>query len=111
MKTLTALTLTASLALTATSFNTSAAPMSSYMEQALVSVCKSAQSDNVLRMRNTIKSVHLSEKTVALKVVCNGEDIISFAETHGANKTANHLEKRLGDSSIVDIAQVYNVEF
>ncbi|WNC73174.1 DUF3718 domain-containing protein [Thalassotalea psychrophila] len=112
MKTLTTLALAGLTSVTLlTAFTTSAAPMSPYMESALISVCKSAQSNNLLDMRKTIKSHRLSEKTVALKVVCNGEDIISFAENSGADKTANHLEKRLGDSSIVDIAQVYAVNF
>ena len=87
------------------------AAMDPYLESALIDVCKSAQSNNVLRMRNTIKGYHLKEQTVALNLVCNGENVVSFAENSGANKTANHLESRLGKSEIVDLAQLYSVNF
>lgn len=93
-----------------TSFN-STAGMDPYLENALISVCKSAQSDDLLDMRKTIKSYRLKEQTVASHVVCNGEDITSFALSNGATRTAGHLEKRLGDREIVDLAQVYAVNF
>ncbi|OUS27536.1 hypothetical protein A9Q98_09565 [Thalassotalea sp. 42_200_T64] len=111
MKTLKALTLASitSVSLLA-AFNSSAA-MDPYIESALINVCKSAQSDDLREMRSTIKGFHLNEKTVALKVVCNGENIINFAENSGAYTTANHLEKRLGSTKIVDLAQSYAVNF
>ena len=89
----------------------STASMDSYMEGALIEVCKSAQKDSVMNLRKTIKSHRLNEKTVAMGLVCNGEDVISFAENSGAYKTANHLEKKLGGAGIVDLAQVYSVKF
>lgn len=90
--------------------NASAA-MDPYLESALIDVCKSAQRDNVLNMRSTIKGYHLKETTIAVNLVCNGENVVSFAENHGAHKTASHLEKRLGDSEIIDLAQLYSVNF
>jgi hypothetical protein len=84
-------------------FNASAA-MSTYMETALVDSCKAALSNKNLRLSNTLKGYRLKEKTVAMKVVCNGDDIITFAEKHGADKTAARLSKSLGTASIEDIA-------
>ncbi|WP_371376358.1 DUF3718 domain-containing protein [Thalassotalea aquiviva] len=81
------------------------------IESALIEVCKSVQKDNVWHLRKTIKSHRLNEGKVANAVVCNGENIIQFAESAEAYKTAQHLNKRLGGSEIVDLAQVVRVDF
>jgi len=36
--------------------------------------------------------------------MCNGQDIISFAESYGADKTAATLQRSLGKANIIDIA-------
>ncbi|MEW6996948.1 DUF3718 domain-containing protein [Colwelliaceae bacterium BS250] len=82
-----------------------AAPgMSAYMETALIDVCKAAKSNNTLRLNKTVDGYRLKTKTVAMKVVCNGENISDFAATHGANKTSDRLNRSLGDVSIEDVA-------
>ncbi|WNC70647.1 DUF3718 domain-containing protein [Thalassotalea psychrophila] len=81
-----------------------AAGMSNYMETALIDVCKAAKSNNTIRFHNTVDGYRLKTKTVALKVVCNGENISEFAANNGANKTAERLNDSLGDVSIEDIA-------
>lgn len=75
-----------------------------FIDSALVKVCKAAQSNKILELKSTIKSYHLQEKTVALKVMCNGDDIIAFSEKNGATKTAAKLQKSIGDVSITDVA-------
>ncbi len=82
----------------------SQAAMSPYMKTALVDVCKAAMSNKVHKLNETTKSYHLKDKTVALKVMCNGDDIISFAENHGADRTAAKLQKSIGNVSIIDTA-------
>ncbi len=82
----------------------SQATMSPYMKTALVDVCKAAMSDKVHKLNNATKSYNLKNKTVALKVMCNGDDIISFAENHGASRTAAKLQKSIGNVSIIDTA-------
>ena len=82
----------------------SQATMSPYMKTALVDVCKAAISNKIFRLNDTTKSYHLKDKTVALKVMCNGDDIISFAERHGADRTAAKLQKSIGNVSIIDTA-------
>ena len=106
-KTMKKLTITLiALATTTLAFTSSAqaAPMSSHMENALVKVCQSALSNNVNHLNNTAKAFNLDHKTVALKVVCNGDNIITFAEKNGANKTAAKLEKSIGHVNILEIA-------
>ena len=82
----------------------SQAAMTPYMKTALVDVCKAAMSNKVHRLNDATKSYHLKDKTVALKVMCNGDDIISFAEKHGADKTAKKLQRSIGNVSIIDTA-------
>lgn len=81
-----------------------AAPMSSHIENALVKVCKSALSNNINKLNRTTAEFNLKDKTVALKVICNGDDIITFAEKNGANKVADKLEKSIGHVDIQEIA-------
>lgn len=77
-----------------------------YMKTALIDVCKAAQSNKVIKLKSAMKSYRLQDKTVALKVMCNGDDIITFAEKSGATKTANQLQKSIGEVSITDVAVI-----
>jgi hypothetical protein len=38
--------------------------------------------------------------------MCNGEDVISFAQSNGAEKTVAKLQRSLGDVSITDVASL-----
>lgn len=79
------------------------------MEKALIEVCKAAQSNSLLKLKNTTNSYHLKSKTVALKLVCNGENVIDFAESNGADKTAAKLQNSIGNVSITDVASLSKV--
>ena len=85
---------------------TSQATSITYMDAALVEVCKAAKSNKVFKLKSAIKSYHLRDKTVALKVMCNGDDIITFAAKNGATKTAYKLQKSIGDTSYIDLAVI-----
>jgi hypothetical protein len=88
---------------------TSQATTTSYMDTALVEVCKAAQSNQVLKLKSALKAYHLKDKTVALKVMCNGDAIIDFAEKNGATKTAAKLQKSIGEVSITDVAIIEKI--
>jgi hypothetical protein len=103
-KTLMALALGVTLGMTTSGVSAESRVLDPYIESALIDVCKSALSNNVLRMNRTIKGYHLKTKTVAMKVMCNGENISNFAYTNGADRTGAKLEKSLGSVSIDDIA-------
>lgn len=95
-------------ALASVSFSSLA--MDKHIEKSLIEVCMSAQSNKVYRFKNTAKAVHLKEKTIALKVMCNGDDIIAFAEKHGADKTAARLQNTIqGNVSITDVAALSKI--
>ena len=102
LKLLTTTAITCSM-LSMASFSSHA--MDKYVETALIDVCKSTLTNNVLKLRKTTQSYNLREKNVAIKVMCNGDDIITFAEKHGANKTAARLERSIsGNVNIIDVA-------
>lgn len=85
-----------------------------HIESALIDVCKSALSNKVAKYQKTTKSYNLQNKTVALKVMCNGSDIIDFAQKHGAYKTAARIERSIsGHVNIIDVAKIekINVDF
>ena len=87
-----------------------AAPMSNHIETALVKVCKSALNNNINHFNRTTAEFNLKHKTVALKVVCNGDDIITFAEINGAFKTAAKLEKSIGHVNILEVADTEKLD-
>lgn len=78
--------------------------MPQYVEDGLVRICKNAAQDKSYHMSKNIRALRLKTKTVALNVVCNGEDIITFAEGYGATKTSARLSKSIGSVSVTDIA-------
>jgi len=88
---------------------TSQAATTSYIDTALIEVCKAAQSNKVLKLNSAIKSYRLQNKAVALKVMCNGDDIITFAQNNGATKTAAKLQKSIGEVSISDVAAIEKI--
>jgi hypothetical protein len=104
----TLLALTAALPLLGASMSSQAA-MSPHMEGALIEVCKAAASNNLLSLNKTTKAYRLKNKTVALKLMCNGEDVISFAEQNGAEKTAAKLQRSIGNVDITDVAALSKV--
>ncbi len=105
----TLLALAAALPVLAISLPSQAA-MTPYMEKALIDVCKAAKSNSILKLNSTTKGYRLKNKTVALKLMCNGEDVISFAESNGADKTAARLQRSLGNVSITDVAALSKVK-
>lgn len=108
LKSLVATTMTCSL-LTLASFNASA--MDKEVEAALIDVCKSTLTNNVIKYKKVADTYHLKDRAIASKVMCNGENIIDFAAEHGAEKTAARLERSIkGRVDIIDIAKI-NVKF
>jgi hypothetical protein len=98
--------------LASASFASSA--MDKDIEQSLIEVCKASTTNSTLKFNKTMKSLHLKNKAVANKVMCNGEDITDFARSHGSYKVATKLEKSInGEVSITDVAALskINVNF
>jgi hypothetical protein len=89
----------------------SSTAMDKYIEGSLIEVCKASTTNSMLKFNKTMKSLHLKNKAVANKVVCNGDDITDFARNHGSYKVAAKLEKSLnGNVSITDVAALSKIQ-
>lgn len=111
LKSLTLATTTFAL-LSSISFSSNA--MDRYIEGALIDICKSTLANSVGKYKRVSKSYHLKTKVIATKVMCNGDDIIDFAQKYGSDKTAAYLEKSIsGRVNIIDVAKIekINVNF
>jgi len=91
----------------------SAATIDPTLERALVNVCVAAASNKPVKLKNALSDYNLTEYNVALNLMCNDVDVISFAEQHHATKTAGRLQNSIGRVGIVDVAALtkFNVRF
>jgi hypothetical protein len=92
----------AALGLTCLSFNSAA--MDKSIENALIDVCEAAQSKSLIKYKRTTKSYRLRDTLIARKVMCNGDNIITFAEKSGSYKIADRLRSSLTNVNIIDLA-------
>lgn len=72
----------------------SAAKMPVSLEKDLVKVCEAIRDNNRLRLHQAVKDSGLSFRTLADKLVCNGQDMLEFAATHGADDTHELIARR-----------------
>lgn len=82
------------------------AAMTSAMEQSLIATCKASLSNSRLTFNNTMKVYRVNPYRVLDKLVCNGDDVATFAEVNGAGKVADLIRNRYyeGRVTIQDIA-------
>ncbi|MBW8191136.1 DUF3718 domain-containing protein [Neiella marina] len=69
----------------------SKASMNPVVEKALQDVCHTSLSNKTMNFKKVVKSYRLDLQDVADKVVCNGEDIGTFAAENGADEIANYI--------------------
>lgn len=85
--------------------------LSPTVEKGLIKVCKTAAKDQLHQMYLTMKKQDWSYRQMSLNVMCNGEDLISFAESYGATKTTARLTRSLGTIKVTDIAALNNSRY
>ncbi|MFS1705106.1 DUF3718 domain-containing protein [Alteromonas sp. AMM-1] len=71
-----------------------AATMSAAMEQKLVAVCEAIKDDSRIALHKAVKSSGVSYRVLANGLVCNGQDMYSFAMLNNANQTGAIIAKR-----------------
>jgi len=89
--------------------NSNAAYMDPTLERALVNICVAAASNKPVKLKNALSDYRLTEYNVALNLMCNNVDVISFAKMHNAPKTAGRLQNSIGQVDIVDVAALTKV--
>jgi len=83
------------------------AAMDSYVESALIEVCKASISNKPHQLNGKVKEHRLTYPVIANKLMCNGQSVYHFAKDHNADRTAALIFTRgnLGTVTIEDLAQ------
>jgi hypothetical protein len=63
-------------------------------EKDLVQICKALKSDSRLKLVKAMKRSRIRYETVADGLVCNGQEALDFAVSHGSHKVAVLVAKR-----------------
>lgn len=85
----------ASFIIPVTSSNAIAATYPGWLENSLVSVCHAIRKDDTRALKNAVRDSRVSLKVLHEGLVCNGEDMMSFAERHRAMDTSELIARRL----------------
>lgn len=72
-----------------------------HLENELIAVCAAVKSDSKLKLNRAVKATGLNIRDLHEGLVCNGEDLLSFAATHNALKTQSLIAKRVNDKGTV----------
>ena len=91
------------LSLTATVANAASYPKQ--LEKRLIAVCEAVKSDNRLKLHRAVRATGLSMRDVHEGLVCNGQDMLTFALTHNAAKNAQLIARRVNASPSALTAQ------
>lgn len=65
------------------------------MENDLIAVCEAVKSDSRLKLDRAVKATGLSMRDLHEGLVCNSEDMITFALTHNATKNGALIARRV----------------
>ena len=87
------------LSLTATAANAGSYPAE--IEGKLIAVCEAVKSDSRFKLHRAVKATGLNIKHLHEGLVCNGQDMLTFAVTHNASETAQHIARRINASPSV----------
>jgi hypothetical protein len=88
-----------SLSLTITAASAASYPRE--LENNLIAVCEAVKSDNRLKLHRAVKATGLNMKNLHTGLVCNGQDMLTFAITNGADVNAQHIARRINASPSV----------
>ncbi|MBW3164380.1 DUF3718 domain-containing protein [Ferrimonas balearica] len=87
------------------------AVITGWVEQSLVAVCKASLTNQPVTFNQTMKTYRINGHRVLPKLVCNGEDIHTFALSRGNDRTAKRIERYLpGSVTIQDLSMNAPVE-
>lgn len=66
-----------------------------HIEKDLINICEAIQNDDRLDLRRAVKKSGLSYSVLAKGLVCNGEDMMTFAMNNNAIDTHDYLARYL----------------
>lgn len=65
------------------------------MENDLIAVCEAIKGDSRVKFKRAVKATGLDLKTLHAGLVCNGQDMMTFAASNGAANTSRLIANRL----------------
>ena len=65
------------------------------LENDLVKICKAIKADNPIRLHVAVQRSGLNYRTLDEGLVCNGQNMMTFAATHSAGNSGKFLAARL----------------
>lgn len=80
--------------LLASSANANSYPL--YLEDDLVKICEAIRDDNARDLRRAISDSGVRVKALHKGLLCNGEDMLTFADRHVAVNASELLARKLG---------------
>ncbi|RDV24334.1 DUF3718 domain-containing protein [Alteromonas aestuariivivens] len=81
---------------------TGAANATSYpahLENDLIKICQAIKDNDVLDLKRAVKQSRLKYEALEKGLVCNGQDMMAFAVTHGSDRAGHFLAARLHKDS------------
>ncbi len=85
------------------------AAMDPYVEYALIDTCKAIASNQPLKLNAAVREYNLSYRLIADKLVCNGRDVVDWADYNEADRNVAHLQHKIGGRvTITDLAANQN---
>lgn len=72
-----------------------AAGFPAHIEKSLISICKAIKSNKPLAINRAVRESRISYRALHKGLVCNGQDMISFAAKHDATLSSNFIARRV----------------
>lgn len=75
----------------------------SYLHSALVEVCTHTKNDQAGKLFKTLREYRISRQSAVDKVMCNRQQLLTFARNHNAQRVVKMLQpyERLPDSKVI----------
>lgn len=72
-----------------------AAPFPAHVEKNLTAICKAIKSNKPMAINRAVRESRVSYRALYKGLVCNGQDMLSFAATHNASVSSDFVARRV----------------
>lgn len=72
-----------------------AAPLPAHVEKNLIAICKAIKSNKPIAVSSAVKESRISYRALHKGLVCNGQDMLSFAATNNASLSSDFVARRV----------------
>ena len=84
---------------------TAQAAYPAYLENDLIKICTAIRDNKPMRLQRIVKKTGLSYRQLQNGLVCNNDDMMTFAAKHQSEATSQLLARRLGTSPTLTAAR------